>query len=277
MDGNADSNANSSKPSIALRDDKEKVSDSDSTDYEPEPKKCKVDGDDNNEVIGIPIRGTTSSIRLAVGSGLQISVTALDNNNVADSQLMSHENILDDLHQSLEDEDPEAHPRTQQDRYVQIAPGSPQEQYVAIPPSNSPSARGIRVYEERRGSRRRRRNRNNRGSTTTTSQSADRRSSSSITSSEYYTDDIDLNEIPSDEYLSPPFALRHRRNAIFARREPPSSIQVEEEQYFHNELEVASNPDSNENPIEDGSSTSGTDYEVCVVNDCHSANLSFSN
>lgn len=257
MDDNTNANASESNNSfIILRDDKEKVSDSDSTDYEPETKKCKVD-DDNDEVVGIPIRGATSSIHLAVGSGFQISITATSNNDVTGSQCISQENVLDDLHQSLEDD------------YPDERPGSPQDatrDYVVIAPGNSPSARGIRINDEsnatRGGARRRRGNRNNRGDTTSTSPSAVRTSSSSLTSSEYYTDDIDLNDIPSDEYLSPPYASRQRRNAIFARREPPSSVQIEEDQYFHNELEVASNQDSNENPIEDGSSTSGTDYEV---------------
>ncbi len=248
-------NANASNNSIILSDDKEKVSDSDSTDYEPETKKCKVD-DDNDEVIGIPIRGATSTIHLAVGSGYQISITASSSNDVVDP-FVPDENVLDDLHQSLgHEDDPEELPGSMQDAT---------RDFVAIAPSNSPSARGIRINDAgytTRGGPRRRRRRNNGGDTTTASPSVVRTSSSSLTSSEYYTDDIDLNDIPSDEYLSPPYASRQRRNAIFARREPPSSVQIEEDQYFHNELEVASNPDSNENPIEDGSSTSGTDYEV---------------
>lgn len=87
-------------------------------------------------------------------------------------------------------------------------------------------------------------------------------SSSSRSSSEYFTDDIDPQDIPSDEYLSPPIPTRQRRNAIFVRRDPPPSVQNEDDQYYHNELEVASVLDMNENPIEDDSSTSEVDDEV---------------
>lgn len=224
--------------------------DSDSTDYEPEAKKCKIE-DQNTQAPG-----NDSGNKLENDDGSQALVDEIGPTDSENEEIvLSAQGQADCLADKPAEE---------------VVEELCNNNDIPTPRPPTPEVRGERV---RRRRRRRRRSRLSLqiaqfpGSDTESSGSLffpatppTRSFGSGRKSPGYITEDIDPMEIPSDEYLSPPIpTVRPRRNAIFERRDPPPSeaLENEDDRFFQNEFEVASVSDVNDNPIEDANSTSG--------------------
>ncbi|ODN03771.1 E3 ubiquitin-protein ligase Mdm2, partial [Orchesella cincta] len=253
----------------------EKDEDSDATDYEPDPKKQKLE--DTEE------KSNNTSL-ISNGSDAATANDSLEKDANTDSGNIISNNASSDIEPRPVTRTTVRRGRRRRSRHLpftlprqvtqcgsvtSLVPRSGEsvtERVTApsireeIPPISQPG--------QRRRTRRNRNRRRTRRHAKESDDDDDSNSSSSTTNGSRRTniiaDDMDPSEIPSDEILSPPLIVppqhnRQRRNAIFERRDPPPSelLMNEDDRVFQDQLEIASVSD--ENPIEDENSTSGAD------------------